>query len=51
MHARRWKLSASQRAKMWTRWKAGQSLHAIGQALGRDHVVIRFYIGESRHKT
>src|SRR5215467_4393077 len=30
MHARRWKLSVAQRADMWSRWKAGQSLNAIG---------------------
>jgi IS30 family transposase len=47
MHARRWKLSAAQRADMWNRWKAGQSLHAIGRALGKDHVVIRFLL--ARH--
>ncbi|HEY6306356.1 MAG TPA: IS30 family transposase [Candidatus Angelobacter sp.] len=45
--ARRWKLSAGQRAEMWSRWKAGQSLHAIGRALGKDHVVIRFLL--ARH--
>jgi len=47
MHMRRWKLSAAQRAEMWNRWKAGQSLHAIGRALGKDHVVIRFLL--ARH--
>src|SRR5215469_16726119 len=47
MHARRWKLSAAQRAEMWNRWKDGQSLHAIGRALGKDHVVIRFLL--ARH--
>ena len=47
MHARRGKLSAAQRAEMWNRWKAGQSLHAIGRALGKDHVVIRFLL--ARH--
>ena len=46
-HARRWKLSAAQRADMWNRWKAGQSLHAIGRALGKDHVVIQFLL--ARH--
>jgi IS30 family transposase len=44
---KRWKLSDAQRADMWTRWKAGQSLHAIGRALGKDHVVIRFLL--ARH--
>jgi hypothetical protein len=29
---RRLKLSAKQRIEMWSRWKAGQSLHAIGRA-------------------
>ena len=44
---KRWKLSVTQRAEMWDRWKAGQSLHAIGRALGKDHVVIRFLL--ARH--
>ena len=44
---KRWKLSDTQRADMWNRWKAGQSLHAIGRALGKDHVVIRFLL--ARH--
>src|SRR4029077_14839655 len=47
LHARRWKLSAAQRADMWNRWKAGQSLHAIGRALGKDHVVIQLLL--ARH--
>ena len=45
--ARRWKLSPTQRAEMWSRWKAGQSLHAIGRALGKDHVVIQFLLARS----
>ena len=44
---RRWKLSSAQRADMWSRWKAGQSLHAIGRALGKSHVVIQFLL--ARH--
>jgi transposase, IS30 family len=44
---KRWKLSDAQRADMWNRWKAGESLHAIGRALGKDHVVIRFLL--ARH--
>src|SRR5580692_11376555 len=47
MHARRWKLSSAQRADMWSRWKAGQSLHEIGRALGKSHVVIQFLL--ARH--
>src|SRR5215510_10547309 len=38
---------SSRRADVWSRWKAGQSLHAIGRALGKDHVVIRFLL--ARH--
>ena len=40
-------LSAVQRADLWTRWKEGQSLHEIGRALGKDHVVIHFLL--ARH--
>jgi hypothetical protein len=46
MHARRWELSAAQ-ADMWNRWKAGQSLHAIGRALDKDHVIIQLLL--ARH--
>src|SRR6202521_3521590 len=46
-HARRWKLSSAQRAAMWGRWKAGQSLNEIGRALSKDHVVIQFLL--ARH--
>src|SRR6202163_541048 len=41
---RRVKLSANQRVDMWSRWKAGQSLHEIGRAFGKDHVAIRFLL-------
>jgi len=44
---RRWKLSGDQRADMWKRWRAGQSLHEIGRALGKEHNVI--YILLARH--
>jgi len=44
---RRWKLSSAQRADMWKRWKAGQSLNAIGQLLGKDKQVIYFLL--ARH--
>ena len=40
-------LSAEQKAELWKRWKAGQSLQAIGRALGKDHVVIHFVL--ARH--
>src|SRR3974390_2479681 len=40
-------LSAGQKAELWRRWKAGQSLNEIGRALGKDHVVIHFVL--ARH--
>jgi len=44
---RRWKLSAAQKAELWSRWKSGQSLNEIGRALGKDHVVVQFLL--ARH--
>src|ERR1700675_243917 len=40
-------LSSAQRAELWRRWKAGQSLHEIGRAFGKSHVVIHFLL--ARH--
>src|ERR1700682_1960641 len=40
-------LSAEQKAELWKRWKAGQSVNEIGRALGKDHVVIHFVL--ARH--
>src|ERR1700676_1238842 len=31
---------------MWRRWKAGQSLHEIGRAFGKDHVSIQFMLSQ-----
>src|ERR1019366_5645435 len=44
--ARRVKLSATQRTDMWSRWKAGQSLHEIGRAFGKNHVSIHFMLSQ-----
>src|ERR1700693_6258758 len=44
--ARRVKLSATQRTDMWSRWKAGQSLHQIGRAFGKSHVSIHFLLSQ-----
>ncbi len=35
------RLSPIQRADIWTRWKAGQTLHEIGRAYGKPHPTIR----------
>ena len=33
-----------QRVEVWRRWKAGESLHAIGRAVGKDHVAVHFLL-------
>jgi IS30 family transposase len=38
---RRFGLSAEQKLEVWRRWKAGQTLHEIGRAFGKDHNSIR----------
>jgi hypothetical protein len=40
------KLSANQRVDMWSRWKAGQSLHQIGRAFGKSHVSIHLLLSQ-----
>jgi hypothetical protein len=44
---RRVKLSPIQRIDMWSRWKAGPSLHQIGHAFGKSHVSIHFMLSQS----
>jgi hypothetical protein len=44
---KRFGLSAAQKSDMWRRWKAGQSLHEIGGAFGKEHSSIRCLV--SRH--
>jgi IS30 family transposase len=43
---RRYGLSASQKAEIWRRWKAGESLHEIGRALGKNHGSIHFLLSQ-----
>jgi DNA-binding CsgD family transcriptional regulator len=43
---RRYGLSAEQRADIWRRWKAGESLQAIGRAFGKDHRSIQFLLSQ-----
>src|SRR5271168_1386774 len=38
------RLSTEQRIDMWRRWKAGESLHEIGRAFGKDHGSIQFLL-------
>jgi hypothetical protein len=35
------RLSPAQKADVWSRWKAGESLHEIGRAHGKPHNCIR----------
>jgi IS30 family transposase len=39
-------LSAVQKTEIWRRWKAGESLHEIGRALGKDHGSIHFLLSQ-----
>jgi IS30 family transposase len=41
---KRMRLSVTQKSEVWRRWKAGESLHAIGRAVGKDHVVVRLLL-------
>jgi hypothetical protein len=43
---RRVRLSATRRTDLWRRWKAGQSLHEMGRAFGKDHVSIQFMLAQ-----
>src|SRR5580698_7241315 len=38
---KRFGLSAIEKREVWSRWKAGQSLHEIGRAFGKEHSCIR----------
>ena len=44
---RRTKVSAAESAELWERWKKGEGLHAIGQALGRGHTSVFAHIRPS----
>ena len=37
---KRVELSAAQKTDVWSRWKAGQSLHETGRAFGKQHTSI-----------
>jgi IS30 family transposase len=45
-HGRRHGLSAEQKAEIWRRWKAGESLHEIGRAFDKDHGSIQFLLSK-----
>ena len=45
---KRFGLSAAQKSDMWGRWKAGQSLHEIGRAFGKEHSSIRCLVSRLR---
>src|SRR6202171_6112823 len=44
---KRFGLSTVQKSELWRRWKAGQSLHEIGRAFGKEHSSIRCLV--ARH--
>jgi transposase, IS30 family len=41
---KRFGLSALQKNDMWRRWRAGESLHEIGRAFGKEHSSIRWLV-------
>jgi hypothetical protein len=43
---RRYGLSAEQKADIWDRWKAGESLHEIGRVFDKDHGSIHFLLSQ-----
>src|SRR6202142_3233743 len=43
---RRYGLSSGQKTEIWRRWKAGESLHEIGRACGKDHGSIHFLLSQ-----
>jgi IS30 family transposase len=43
---RRYGFSAEQQGNIWRRWKAGESLHEIGRAFGKDHGSIQFLLSQ-----
>jgi IS30 family transposase len=43
---RRYGLSAEQKSDIWRCWKAGESLHEIGRAFGKDHGSIQFLLSQ-----
>src|SRR5271167_1764057 len=44
---RRFGLSAEQKSDVWRRWKAGQTLHEIGRAFGKEHSSIRCLVSRN----
>ena len=45
-YGRRYGLSAAQKAELWRRWKAGESLHEIGRALDKSHSSVQFLLSQ-----
>ena len=43
---KRYGLSTAQRTDVWRRWKAGESLHEIGRAIGKNHGSIQFLLSQ-----
>src|SRR5580693_3244871 len=39
-------LSAAQRTELWSRWKAGQSLHTIGRPFGKPHNSLHGFLSQ-----
>jgi hypothetical protein len=44
---KRFGLSDAEKSEVWCRWQAGESLHTIGRAFGKEHSSIRCLV--ARH--
>ena len=43
------RLTAVQKAELWRRWRQGESLTAIGHALGRIPKMVHYIVAVPRH--
>ena len=41
------RLTAAQKTELWRRWRRGESLNAIGRALGRIAKVVRYEVART----
>ena len=44
------RLPAAQKTELWRRWRRGESLNAIGRALGRIAKVVRYEVARQRSR-
>jgi IS30 family transposase len=50
MRPGRLELSAIEKREIWSRWKAGETLHEIGRVYGKCHNTIRAALSRQRNQ-